>query len=291
MSLAPGRQGAPNSHWPGGVHCVPHRWPGRGLQGDLGCVSRAAICGQRLDERRSCQYSNPPTRGLRVGTRDPNGQASQTRLGAPAEPDGRKAKLPRAGPGAPGLCRPLYRLLCRDSKKEKLRPDVTTCPSFLPLSLFPPSSFPSSSSILFQLSPLSPRCQVPLGHQLGQGAGLASAHQSPGTGVGASCPQGGLERRWGVPGLREAKTQEERGCRVTIETRARSPRALLPSPRSISHAPNAHPGVGSEADGCGRTGPPPARRDHSLEWRVGHDMTALRPTLRGPRAVNREWGE
>lgn len=258
------------------------------MQGDLSCVSRAAICGQRLDERRSCQYSNPPTPGLRVGATDPNRQASQTGLGAPADPDGRKAKLPRAGPGALALCRPLYRLLCGDSKEEKLRPDVTTCllPSSLPL--------PSLLLPLFllhplpTLSPLSPRCPVPLGHQLGQGAGLASAHQSPGTGVGASCPQGGSERRWGVPGLGEVKTQEERGCRVTIETRARGSRALLPSPRSICQAPNAHPGVGSEGGGCGPTGPPPARQDHSLEWRVGPDMTALRPTFQGPRAVDRE---
>lgn len=80
VSLSPGRQGAPNSHWPGGVHRIPHRWPGRGLQGDLSCVSRAAICGQRLDERRFCQFSNPPTPGLWVGTgRTPTGR--QVRVG------------------------------------------------------------------------------------------------------------------------------------------------------------------------------------------------------------------
>lgn len=86
--------------------------------------------------------------------RDPNGQASQTGLGAPAEPEGRKAKLPRAGPGAPGLCRPLYRLLCRDSKNKKLRPDVTTCllPSSLPL---------PSLLLLHPLPTLSPLTEVP----------------------------------------------------------------------------------------------------------------------------------
>lgn len=77
---------------------------------------------------------------------------------------------------------------------------------------------------------------------------------------------------------------------LLMEIRARIPRALLPSPHSIPHAPNAHPGVESEAGGCGQSGPPPARQGHSLKWRVGPGMTALRPTLRGPLAVDREEG-
>lgn len=173
----------------------------------LGCNLRAEGRGWM----RSRQYSNPPAPGLGVGARDPNGQASQTRLDAPVEPDGRKAKLPRAGPGAPGLCRPLYRLLCRNNRwKTVVGCDHLPLPFLSPTSLPPPSPLPT-------LSPLSPLCPVPLGHQPGQGAGLASAHQSSGTEVGASCSQGGSERRWGVPGLggQEVKTQEERGCRVT----------------------------------------------------------------------------
>lgn len=91
--------------------------------------------------------------------RDPNGQASQTGLGAPAEPEGRKAKLPRAGPGAPGLCRPLYRLLCRDNIKRKTEAGCDHLPpSFLSLSL------PSLLLPLFLLHPLptlSPLTEVP----------------------------------------------------------------------------------------------------------------------------------
>lgn len=50
-------------------------------------------------------------------------------------------------------------------------------------------------------SPHSLRCSVPLGPLTGHQAGLASAHQLPGTGVVVSCWRGGLVRREGGPGL------------------------------------------------------------------------------------------
>lgn len=198
----------------------------------------------------------------------------------PAEPGGRKAKLPRVGPGAPGLCKPLYRLLCRNSKAGKLRLDVTTCllPSSLPLP--PPSSSNSLPSHRCAQSPSGTnqaRGQVwppPISRQV-QGWGCLARK--------VARREDGVSQAW-----REAKTQEERAVMSLMETRARVPHALLPSPHSIPHAPNAHPGVESEAGGCGQTGPPPARQGHSLKWRVGPGMTALRPTLRGPRAVDRD---
>lgn len=167
-------------------------------------------------------------------------------MGAPVEPVGRKAKLPKAGPGeAAELCRPPYRLLCRECKERKRRSgcDHLPAPPFLSPSTFHLSLPPPSSLI----PPSSPRCPVPLGPPSGPRADLASAHQSPGTGVGASCRRGGSERRWGVPGLGERP--RERG--MVVSPARPEPGSLCPSTLPILAASNAHPEVERGAGGCG----------------------------------------
>lgn len=65
----------------------------------------------------------------------------------------------------------------------------------------------------FPISPVTPsphslRCSAPLGPPPGYRAGPASARPLPGTGVVASCWQGGSVRREGVPGLQSGKPPE-----------------------------------------------------------------------------------
>lgn len=227
------------------------------------------------EEVGSCQYPGPPTPG-------PQGADKSDGVGAPAEPVGRKAKLPRAGPGVvPGLCRPLYRLLCGDSEEGKLSLGVTTCrlpSSLLLLFLLHPPPIPSPLTEV----PSPPRAPTRPGGRSGlrpsvaryRGGGVLTARW---LGEKMGCPRPGGE------------TQGEKGGCVTHQDQ--SPGSLCPSALPTLAAPKAHPGVESEAGGCVQTGPPLARQGHSPEWRVGPGMTALRPTSQGPPAVDRQVGQ
>lgn len=186
-SLTPGRQGAPDS------------------LGRAGTRARVSAPGQlsadRLAEQDSSQ--NPSRLHTRPARGEGPRRAGKTDgAGAPAEP------LQQEGKATLSSAEALHAAAQAPLRGQGVKSECRVLPSPPPPPPLPPPSFSSSSlpfslppsfplflpPFLFSLLPLSfPPPSPPMGYpaslgpQPGQQAGLASAHQSPGKGVGLSC--------------------------------------------------------------------------------------------------------